>query len=302
MKIIHGINQIRKFRKPVVAMGVFDGVHLGHRSILKAAVSKAHSIKGTSVVLTFWPHPQKEESLYSLEHRLRLIEELGIDACVVINFNQNFAKISAQDFIRNILVHKLGACFIYVGKNFRFGKQALGDFKQLEISSKQYNFKLRVFDVVKKNNKAISSTYIRKLIKEGKLQAAKVLLMHPVSILGTVVRGDFLGRRIGFPTANINPHHEVIPPNGVYAARIIFNNNKFKGICYIGTKPTVTTKKMTHIEAHIFNFHKNIYAKFLEIQFIKKIREEEKFDSLSALTSQIKKDINSLKTRVSRHK
>ena len=320
MKIIRGINKIRKFKKPVAALGVFDGVHLGHRNILKAAVRKACSINGTSVALTFWPHPQKQESLYSLEHRLRLIQELGIDVCVVINFNKKFAKTTAEDFIKNVLVRKLGAHYIYVGKNFRFGKDAKGDCKTLEEFSKRYNFKLKVFNVIKinpvrnttqikskavvsngVNKKAISSTYIRKLIKEGRLEAAEKLLMRRVGILGTVVKGNFLGRRLGFPTANINPHHEVIPPKGVYAVRIIFDSKKLDGICYIGTKPTLKTKRTMHIEVHIFNFNKNIYGKYLEIQFIKKIRDEIKFDSIPALAAQIKEDIKTLRTCISRH-
>ena len=126
--------------------------------------------------------------------------------------------------------------------------------------------------------------------------------MRRVSILGTVVKGNFLGRRLGFPTANINPHHEVIPPQGVYAVRIIFNKKKLNGVCYIGTKPTLKTKKMTHIEVHIFNFNKNIYGKYLEIQFIKKIRDEIKFDSTFALAAQVKKDIKTLKTCISHHR
>jgi len=290
MKVIYGVNKIRKFRKPVVALGVFDGVHRGHINILKGAVKKAGSIKGTSMVLTFWPHPQKEESLYSLEHRLRLISELGIDVCIVINFNQKFAKISAIDFIKNILFKKIHAHYIYVGKNFRFGKNAEGDFKTLVGLSKIYNFKIKVFGVIKIRNRPISSTYIRTLIKKGRLVLARKLLTRPVSILGTVIRGVSLARKLGFPTANINPHHEVIPPHGVYAVRIIFNGRKFNGICYIGCRPTFLSKS-ENVEVYIFNFNKNIYGKYLEIQFLREIREEKRFASASSLIEQIKKDI-----------
>jgi riboflavin kinase/FMN adenylyltransferase len=304
MKTICGINKIRKFRKPVVALGVFDGVHIGHRHILKAAVEKARRINGTSVVLTFWPHPQKEESLYSLEHRLRLIRELGTDVCIVINFNRRFAGISAENFIKNILVRKAGADYIYVGKNFKFGKKTQGDFKLLRKLSPLYNFKLKAFDVIKINNQPISSTYIRKLIKKGNLKAAEKLLMRPVSVLGTVIKGTSLAARLGFPTANINPHHEVLPPCGVYAVKIIFNKKKINGICNIGIKPTFLRQKAkgkrhkakTHIEAHMFNFKQNIYGRYLEIQFVKKIRDEKRFASSRALVKQIKKDIIYSKT------
>jgi riboflavin kinase / FMN adenylyltransferase len=302
MKIIQGINRIKKFKKPVVALGVFDGVHIGHRRILSAAVRKAKSIGGTSVVLTFEPHPQKEERLYSLEHRLRLIEGLGIDACIVINFNKKFAGISARDFIKNILADKIAARYVFVGKNYRFGKNARGDCGTLEDFSHKYNYGLNVFDVVKVNKQSVSSTYVRTLIKRGKLDAAKKLLMRWVSILGTVIKGASLAKQLGFPTANINPHHEITPPSGIYAVKIIFDKNKYNGICYIGTKPTLF-KEVTrpHIEVHIFNFNKKIYGKYLEIQFIKKIRDEKVFPSSFLLAKQVKKDILKVQRLFSRH-
>lgn len=304
MKVIYGLNGIKKFKKPVVALGVFDGVHRGHRKILTAVAKKARNIKGTSMVLTFWPHPREEESLYSLEHRLRLIGGLGIDACAVINFNKNFAKISAVDFVKNILFKKIGAHYVYVGNNFRFGQEASGDLATLEKLSKEYNFKLSAFKVSRVKNKPISSTYIRALIKKGDLGFAKKLLTRPVSVLGTVIKGSLIARKLGFPTANINPHHEVIPPSGVYAVRVIFNNRKLNGICNIGIKPTFKTinrQGRIHIELHIFNFNKSIYGKYLEIQFIRKIRDEKKFSSSAALVEQIKKDIKTFPKRFSRH-
>jgi len=315
MKVIYGISQIKKFKKPVVALGVFDGVHRGHRVILESAARKACSIKGRSVVVTFWPHPQKEESLYSLEHRLRLISELGVDVCIVINFNQQFASITAEDFIRDILFKKIGASYVFVGRNFRFGKQAKGNFKTLTKLSQIYNFKLRILNVIKTGRRPISSTLIRRLITKGKLDIARRLLGRKVSVLGTVIKGTLLGRRLGFPTANINPHHEVLPPSGVYAVKINFHNRYLNGICYIGIKPTfrVQSSKFLpvrqagkvqsskNIEVHVFNFDKNIYGEYLEIQFIKKIREEKKFASGFALAKQIKKDISFVKSLFSRH-
>ena len=278
-------------------MGVFDGVHRGHRVILQSAVRQAREIKGTSVALTFWPHPQKEDSLYSLEHRLRLFRELGADVCIVINFNQGFSRMRAEDFIENILVKKLATHYVYVGKNFRFGRSAKGDFKTL----KRYNLRVKAFKIVKIKNKPISSTCIRILIKKGNLVLAQRLLSRPVSILGTVIRGHSLGRRLGFPTANINPHHEVTPPQGVYAVKIAFSGRKFNGLCYIGNRPTMGSKEVKAIEVYIFNFKKDIYGKFLEIQFLKKIRGERRFASLSALAGQIKKDVLTAKKVFSHH-
>lgn len=290
MRTIFGLVKIKRIPKAVVALGVFDGVHRAHREILKYAVKQAQSIKGRSVVVTFWPHPQGQASLYSLKHRLRLIEELGVDTCIVINFSPSFAKISAEDFVKDILVDRIGARYICIGKNFRFGKEARGDFKLFKRLSHEYRFGLKVFGVMKVKRLPISSTSIRRAISRGNLKAAQSLLLEPVSVLGTVIRGNSLAKQLGFPTANINPHHEVLPPSGVYAVKVIFKHKKFKGVCYIGSKPTFKPQSGKHIEVHIFNFKQKIYAKDLEIQFIRKIRNEKKFSSAALLARQIKKD------------
>jgi len=304
MKVIYGLSKIKKYKKPVIALGIFDGVHRGHQRILKAVVGKAKRIKGTSMVVTFWPDPHKQESIYSLEHRLRLIESNGIEICIVIKFNKKFCGTSAEDFVRDILVNKIGARYVYVGRNFRFGKHAGGNFKTLNRLSRTYDFKLKLFDIIKINNKPISSTYIRRLITRGELNSAGKLLSRPVSVLGTVIKGSSLATRLGFPTANINPHHEVLPTPGIYAVLVIFDNKKFKGVCYIGTRPTFSRQggiprryvggkqqNQKHVEVHIFNFKKDIYGKYLEIQFIKKIRDDRKFNSAQDLVQQIKKDV-----------
>jgi len=292
MKIIYGVNKIKKFKSPVVALGVFDGVHRGHKEVLKAALKKARKIKGTSIAVTFWPHPQAEGSLYSLEHRLRLIAELGIDLCVVINFSPSFSRISASDFVKGILARKISPEYIYVGEDFKFGRGARGSFSLLKDLGRNYGFKVAGFRIIKYKGRPISSTLIRGMVKRGAIKEAGRLLGRPVSVLGTVKRGTALGRILGFPTANINPHHEVIPPEGVYAVRIILGKDKLKGACYIGKRPTLNLPdKKTGVEVYILNFNKNIYGKYLEIQFVKKIRRDKRFPSLSALKSQIQKDI-----------
>lgn len=300
MKVIHGIAGLRRFKNPVVALGVFDGVHLAHQRILKRTVAIARKINGTSMVVTFWPHPQKQESLYSLKHRLFLISRIGIDVCIVIKFSAGFAKIPAQVFIKKILIDRIGARYICVGRNFRFGCHAAGTVGLLRKLSRRLGFRLKVFDVIKKNSVPVSSTVIRKLITAGKLTGARNLLRKPVTVLGTVIRGNALARKFGFPTANVNPHHEILPPNGIYAVNIMLKGGQYKGICYIGRRPTFINKKIDkkrHVEVHIFNFKNNLYKEDLEIQFISCIRKERKFNSKEDLIKQVKKDISLVKSR-----
>lgn len=292
MKIIYGIKAIKKFIRPVVALGVFDGLHRGHRYILKAALKEARRIKGTSIALTFFPHPQKQASLYSLEHRLRLIAELGIDVCVVADFSPAFAKTTAADFISKALVKKIGVNFICVGRNFCFGRKASGDYKLLANYAKKYNFGIKICSVLKSKGLAISSTAIRKLINSSRLRDAEKLLGRRVSVLGTVIRGSRFATALGFPTANISAHHEIIPPSGIYAVKVIFSGKNYKGICYIGTRPTFCSRdKTVRIEVHIFDFHKNIYGRLLEVQFVKLIRQQEKYSCVKELSGQIQKDV-----------
>ncbi|MBU1999169.1 MAG: bifunctional riboflavin kinase/FAD synthetase [Candidatus Omnitrophota bacterium] len=294
MRVIYGVNKIRKFPNPVVALGVFDGVHLGHKRILQEAVSTAKKIKGTSIILTFDPHPQSEDSICSLEHRLNLISRIGLDVCIVIRFDKRFSQVTARDFMVKILYRRINPRYLLVGKNFTFGRNAQGDFNLLKKFSQRYNFKLKAFDIVKIGSRPVSSTYIRNLILAGKLNEAGRLLSRPVNILGEVARGESLGKVLGFPTANIDPHHEIIPPSGIYIVKVHLANRIFKGVCYIGKRPTFKNTGLrlkNNIEVHILNFHKNIYGKKIEIHFFDKIREDKRFKSAVELAKQIKKDV-----------
>ncbi len=315
MKIIRGIDKIKRpFKKAVVTIGIFDGVHIGHQFVLKKIIRRAEKLKGKSVVVTFNPHPLKilnpqtsPALLTSLSHRIDLIARLGVDVCLVVNFTKRFCSLSPEDFIRKILVEKVGTQEIFIGNNFRFGCNEQGDVELLRKMGKNFGFKVNCIKPVrcslskgvstlKADRKIISSTQIRLLIEQGKIEEAARFLGRAVSILGTVIKGETRGRRVGYPTANIDPHQEAIPPDGVYAVEVRLKRRKRFGLLNIGTQPTFSfSRKKPVIEVHIFNFKQNIYAKDLEISFIKKLRREKKFLSAQQLAEQIKKDCHKAK-------
>jgi len=299
MKIITNLKQLtEKFRKPVVAIGIFDGVHLGHKKVLKMAAEKARRLSGTSIVVTFDPHPQRvldtigaPPLLVSTKHRLNLISKEGMDVACVLNFNEAVAGHAASEFVKKTLVKKLGAHTIVIGSDFRFGRSKKGDINLLRRLGKEFNFTVIGVPLLKIGPGPVSSTRIRALIMSGKLKEASGLLGRPVSILGTVVKGNRRGRLLGYPTANINPHHEAIPPSGVYAVYAMFEGRKYKGILNIGRRPTfLNDGAEPTIETHIFGFGKSIYGKDIEVIFVKRLREEKRFPGKKELVKQIRID------------
>lgn len=284
----------------VVTIGVFDGVHIGHRAIIDKVVRRARAAGLKSVVVTFDPHPVKVlnpnhfvPSLISLKHRIELIGGLGVDQVLVMKFNKSLANLSAQKFVDDILIKKLHASHIVVGEDFCFGKGASTDAHKLETLCKERMLSVDIVRQVKKNSQIISSTLIRRMIIDGNLQVASRLLGRPFSILGTVVKGTKFARLLGYPTANLNPHHEVVPPVGVYAVKVIFKRKVYDGVMNIGVRPTFYNyghDKEPEIEVHIFNFHERIYGRDLEVIFVRKIRSERKFNTIDSLIEQIKKD------------
>ncbi len=274
----------------VVTIGIFDGVHKGHQVILKKVLEEAKRSRFKSVVITFNPHPvnvlkssAQIPLLMSLEHRGRLIKKMGVNHFFVERFTKSFSKLSPEGFIKNILIDKLNLKALVTGENFLFGFKEKGDVKLLKKLSKLYNFKLYSIPPIKIEGDYVSSTRIRKAIEKGELKLASKLLGRPVTILGTVVKGKRLGRKIGFPTANIDPHHESIPPSGVYSVDVALDGKLYRGILNISTHKI--------IEVHVFNFNKDIYGRGMEVIFRKKIRDEKKFKSLEALKKQIQSDI-----------
>lgn len=297
MKVMHGINNLKKQGQPsVVCVGVFDGVHIGHRKIIKELVNQARLLKANSAVVTFQPHPAKVlkgttavAMLASLKHRLRLLEELGVELCLIINFSKDIAGLSATEFIQRFLINKLNMEMLIVGEKFSFGRERMHSPARLKKIAEELEFKLRIVKPVRYHSRIISSSLIRHLIEKGGLKVAAELLGRPVSILGTVVRGKQRGRIVGFKTANIDPHHEAIPPSGVYAAYSRLGINIYKSILNIGTRPTFGEKEPT-IEVHMFGINRKLYGKDVEVCFKKRLRPERRFKNKDHLRKQILRD------------
>ncbi len=285
-------------KKRCIAIGIFDGVHRGHADILRRVVREAKKLKAIPAVLTFDPHPRKVLSgdhknpaiLMSLEHRLRTIAALGIKEVFVVRFDRKFSLIPHQKFLKDTLVKKLGAKMLAVGHDFRFGRGGLGNTGILGAYAREQGYKLFVCPAVKKGGRIISSTVIRQDIEKGKLKAAADLLGRPVSIYGTVVHGSGRGHKIGFPTANLDPHHETLPPDGVYAVRGDLDGKKLKGVLHIGKRPTFGLKEKS-VEVHLFGRAGDLYGREIELFFVKKLRPIRRFKNASALAVAIHKDI-----------
>ncbi len=300
MKIISAPGDIKtvKFERSVIAIGVFDGVHLGHKYLIRKMVVKAKALKVTSIVITFFPHPIhvlqpkiRLPLIVSLKHRLNLIEDLGTDVCVVIPFTKKFSRLSPRQFIEKHLVKKYHPREVFIGSDFRFGQGRRGDLILLKQNGNRFNFKVNIVPSVLLGSKVISSTLIRRLIEHGRLNLASRLLARKVSILGTVSRGYSRGRLFGFPTANINLSQEVIVPRGVYAVKVILGDKAYYGMANIGIRPSFNEhNELMNVEVYIFNFRKNIYGKEILVEFLKKIRVEKKFPAQENLIQQLKKD------------
>jgi riboflavin kinase/FMN adenylyltransferase len=299
MKTIYGIGNLKRpFRNAALSIGVFDGVHLGHQALIKRTVRRARALKGDAVVMTFDPHPvqvlhpqQYVPLISTLEHRLSLIERLGVDACIVIRFTKQFARLSPEGFVKKYLMEYIRPREIFVGCDFLFGNHRRGDLNVFKECGQKYGFQLNVVHSIEQHEEKISSTQIRQSIHEGRLSQAAALLGRPFSVMGIVQKGQSRGTHLGFPTANVYPQNEILPPNGVYAVRVEAGSRIYDGMANVGTRPTFNSKDASvNIEVHLFRFRKDIVGQNIVIVFVRKIRDERSFESEEALTAQLRED------------
>ncbi len=281
--------------KSVVTIGTFDGVHIGHRKILKKLILRAQEMNCESVVLSFFPHPrmvlQHDTSiklLNTLDEKIKLMEELGVEHLIIHPFDQEFSNLSAEHFVKNILVDQLHTQKIIIGYDHRFGKNRSADITDLIEFGRRYDFEVEQISAEEINEIAVSSTKIRTSLLNADLETTTHFLGYPYEFSGTVVQGKQLGRTIGFPTANIaiDQKYKLLPKNGVYVVRVTLDDQTLFGMMNIGVRPTIDGQTQT-IEVHLFDFEREIYNAHLTITVLKFIRDEEKFESLEALQAQI---------------
>jgi riboflavin kinase / FMN adenylyltransferase len=299
MRIYHSIDDFTKLNYAVVTSGTFDGVHLGHQKIISRLKEVAEKSKGETVVITFWPHPRlilKPEDntlklLNTFEEKAELLKQQGIQHLLRIPFTKEFSQITSKEFITNILVNIIGTKKLVIGYDHRFGNNREGSFEQLKISGPAYGFDVEEIERQDVDHVAVSSSKIREAIEEADLETATHLLGRPYSISGQVVRGDKLGRVLGYPTANIDldSRLKLIPADGIYAVTVKHEHAVLKGMLYIGNRPTVNGTKRA-IEVNIFDFNKEIYGETLTVYFHQLIRSDSKFQDLEALKLQLHQD------------
>jgi len=298
MEFIRGLHNLKaRHRGCVATIGNFDGVHLGHQAVLKQTCDKARDLDLPVTVISFEPQPQEffrpEQApprLTRLREKLLVLQPLNIDRMLCLNFNQHLAGLSAAEFIQSILVDGLGVRYLVVGDDFRFGKGRQGDFEMLVRAGKQHGFEVANTHSFLLEGERVSSTLIREALGLGYMERVAQLLGRPYSMCGRVAHGDKRGRTIGFPTANIYLHRKNTPILGVYAVQMNgVEAYPVNGVANIGTRPTVCGTR-TLLEVHLFDFNKDIYGAHIEVEFVRKIRDEKRFDSFEALKHQIQLD------------
>jgi len=295
-RLYHNPSEIPSDQPLVITQGTFDGVHLGHQKVLKQVVVLAKSKNTKSLLITYHPHPRlvidpnnhELRMLSSIEEKAQAVYDLGVDYVLVLPFTQEFAQLSPRDFVKTILVDQLHVDTIVIGYDHRFGKNREGDFLSLLALAQEFHFQVQEIPASEIDAIAISSTRIRKALSNKQLNEANTFLGKPYILTGIVTEGQKLGRTIGFPTANldIQDPYKLIPPSGVYAGYCLLENERYKMVCNIGYRPTVNGQDL-RVEAHLFDFDKNIYGHPISLFLVQYLRHEQKFDSLESLKTQI---------------
>ncbi len=298
MQIIRDLAQLRRqFPYPVVTLGNYDGVHLGHQQIFQKVMDRAREMSGTSVIFTFEPHPLKVLSpstapplLNTFRRKMELFEAYGIEVVICAEFTREFAATPPEDFIGNILVDQVGVKEILVGYDYAFGRGKQGTTDAMAEMGKQYGFQVNVIPAFTLHEEVVSTTRLRELVRQGEIRKVCALLGRCYASEGMVVAGDHRGKTLGFPTANLHSHNEIFPKQGVYAVQVEYEDRLFDGVANIGTHPTFGEGKVT-IEVHIFDFHEEIYGQFVRVLYRERLRDEKTFDSKESLVRQIQQDI-----------
>ena len=309
MKIFHEIREVQDGGRPVcAAVGFFDGVHRGHQQVIGDALRAANRLKGRSLIITFDPHPlsvlapQKKPALiYPLEKKLQLLASIGVDMALVLKFDATFSRIPGWVFLQQLVDGCGKLHFISVGKNFNFGHERSGNIDLLNKVGHDNGFQVSESQPVLHEGTIISSTRIRLAIQSGDFHAAELLLGRPYTLTGLITQGDRIGRQLGFPTANLDTTGMIFPPHGVYAVRAFVQGEWHNGVLNIGIRPTLKHKEpQLRIEAHLFQFNREIYRERMEIAFCGKIREEKSFASLDLLKQQIHRDVHAAQELLNR--
>ena len=297
MKIFHGTDNANILRGTVLTLGVFDGLHLGHQRIMQTVVESARINKSVPTVITFDPHPRAvlhpENSpplLQTLDQRLANFEVLGIEQAIVIRFDKEFASLDAETFLRDIVHERLQAREVFLGKGFFFGKNRGGNIELLKKMSAQLGFFADEVAEVRLRGTRISSSKIRELLAEGKVNLARRMLGRPYGVEGQIIHGLQRGRTIGFPTANLHPHNRVIPRFGVYATATLIDGRWRRSITNVGIRPTFEDDQNPSIESYIFDFDGDLYGDVLRVRFLHRLRDERKFGGIDELRAQIERD------------
>ncbi|MBW2058737.1 MAG: bifunctional riboflavin kinase/FAD synthetase [Deltaproteobacteria bacterium] len=299
MEIILGVERIRRsFRNPVAALGNFDGVHLGHQLILERTRGEAGKIGGESLVFTFEPHPLKvlrgpdcPPLITPFKKKLMLIEGLGVDVVICATFTRRFSAIGAREFVESVLVDRIGIRKIVVGYNYCFGFRRQGTVEDLRRYGREFGFQVIVVGPVRIGGRIVSSSVIRGLIQQGEVAEVARFLGRYYMVLGKVIWGTARGRLLGVPTANVEILNELYPKNGVYAVRVLVEDQTYGGVANVGMNPTFGGDRFS-LEVHIFDFHQDIYGKDIQVAFIERIRSERAFNSPEALVEQIQRDMD----------